>query len=118
MVKRYLIIFLVILSSCKKKNCENLSANFESYAVAKVELKKHKFKLQESLNSEQSSWIKSVEYLSCNGKTGFLILETDKQEYVHQDVPIEIWKEFSKVSSVGNFYNLRIKRKYQLSIQQ
>lgn len=117
MKSKYLIIFIVILLSCKKKDCKNISTSFKSYSAAKVELKKYSFKIQENTNTEQSSWIRSVEYLSCDGKVGFLVMRTDEQEYLHQNVPIKIWEEFKNSHSFGSFYNMKIKYKYQLSIK-
>jgi hypothetical protein len=51
-------------------------------------------------------------------KTGFLIIETSDNEYIHKDVPLEIWQEFSDSESLGKYYNRKIKNRFQLQLEK
>jgi len=74
------------------------------------------FILSESIDSSKSSWIRSLKYFSCDNHVGFLILRTDKKEYLFQKVPIHIWNNFKKADSYGEYYNDFIRGKYQLNL--
>jgi len=64
-----------------------------------------------------SGWIKRAEYYSCNGETGYLILHLDKgQNYLHQNLPLSVWKAFVNASSYGSFYTKRIRGNYQFRL--
>jgi hypothetical protein len=114
------IIFALSLffCSCKSQNCSELINEFKNYDEAKVLVQKTNFSFTETLNAEKSSWIKSGKYLSCDSKIGFILYKTDKETYIHQNVPIEIWNELKLASSIGTYYNRNIKHKYQLNIKK
>lgn len=111
-------IIASIFASCNAQDCKSIKKSFNSYADAKELINKSKFKIHETANTNKSSWIRNASFYSCDGKVGFLIFKTDKQEYIHQDLPIEIWNSFKQAASFGSFYNSKIKSKYQLKLRQ
>jgi len=106
----------LLFYSCKSQNCSLLPNEFASYNEAKKIIQKTKFNFTENLNTDKSSWIKSGEYFSCDLKFGFFLYKTDKETYIHQNVPIEIWNQLKQASSIGSYYNRNIKHKYRLII--
>jgi len=112
----YFLASLFIIS-CSSKNCDEIPSKFNSYEQAINEIQNSSFEFQES-TSKSSSWINDAIYYSCDMKTGFLIIETSKQEYIHKDVPIKVWKEFNNSSSLGKYYNQNIKHKFQLYLEK
>lgn len=72
------------------------------------------FNFIDDLDTSGSSWIRSAKYYSCDNIVGYLIFTTDKKEYIHINVPLEVWQQFKEASSFGRFYNQNIKYKYQL----
>lgn len=80
-------------------------------------IKSSHFKFSDKCNTSSSSWILNAEYFSCDKETGFLLLTTKTTTYIHQDVPIEIWKEFKRAESFGTYYNQHIKGRFQLELQ-
>ena len=98
-------------------SCQNLPEIFENYEDAHSKIHKTKFYFIENLNTSKSSWIRGASYFSCDGKFGFLSIYTDKKEYIHQNVPIELWNSFKQAESFGRFYNKHIKHKYHLKIK-
>jgi hypothetical protein len=90
---------------------------FESYAGAIQEVRETSFNFSDKIATPESSWIASAEYYSCDGKTGFFILVLDEgREYIHANVPKEIWENFRNASSKGEYYNAALKERYRLVI--
>lgn len=118
---RYLIIFIsswIIFSLgnrlCAGQDCNKIPSNFSSYEQAKAFVQTSVFKIKETIDTSKSSWIRGATFYSCDGQKGFLLIKTDKKDYIHQNVPIEIWREFKSASSFGSYYSNYIRGKYQL----
>ena len=116
------ILFLILISvffSCSKNkqqvsNCSQINPTFKNYDEAVNTVKSTDFKITDDIDTSKSSWIRSAKYYSCNGIVGYLIFTTDENEYIHLNVPIEVWQEFKQADSFGKFYNQNIKLKYHL----
>jgi hypothetical protein len=107
-----LILNIFTLTSINAQNCKNIPTHFNSYAQAISRVKDASFKIKEEVNTSKSSWIRSASYYSCDGNTGYFIYSTDKQEYIHEGVPIKIWRDFKNADSFGSFYDRNIKHRY------
>jgi hypothetical protein len=119
MLRQFLFFCLCLtLYSCSAQNCRDIPSVFSSYQQAKNLIQKSSFAYSDKLNTSKSSWIRGASFYSCDNKTGFLIIATDKQEYTHQNLPIEIWNSFKSANSFGQFYNQNIKNRYQLKVRQ
>ena len=81
---------LFFISCSQKTSCDQLSNHFTTYDKAVVEIKSAHFKIEESVNTSKSSWIKNASYYSCDGQQGFFILETSKKESVRA-APTEVF---------------------------
>jgi hypothetical protein len=106
----------LLLNSCGEQDCDTLDKTFDTYKSALNIIKSADFKFTDDCNTSKSSWIYHAEYFSCNGKTGFLIIETKSQTYIHDEVPIEIWNEFKKAESFGKYYNRNLKGRFRLTL--
>lgn len=96
--------------------CEKLPDHFSSYQEALNIIKSSQFKISETVNTSKSSWIKAASFYSCDGQTGFFIFKAGAKEYIHRDMPYQIWVSFKRAASFGSYYQLNIKGKYQLII--
>ena len=114
LVKIGVLFFIAI--SCNSYNCDTLPKTFNSYEQALSIVKSSSFKYKDMVDTKKSTWIREASYYSCDEKTGFFIFLTDSKEYIHQNVPIEIWIEFKNADSYGKCYDLKIKGKYRLKI--
>lgn len=115
---KLIIIFLscCIILSCNSQDCNKLPDNFTSYTQAINLVKSSSFKIKETTNTSNSSWVKSAKFYSCDGRTGYFIYATKDHEYIHKGVPITVWEEFKNASSKGSYYDYNIKYKYQLNL--
>lgn len=112
-----LILFTINSVAQSHKSCEKLPNSFPNYESATQQIKSVKFKINETIDTRKSSWIRGLDYLSCDGKSGFMILKTDGKSYIHQNVPIDIWTGLKNASSSGSYYNENIKHRYQILIK-
>ena len=112
------VVFLFgIGNTCAGQGCKNIPSSFSNYEQAFKTVKSSSFNLKETVDTSKSSWIRGATYLSCDSRTGFLIINTGDREYIHQGVPLEVWRAFKNASSFGNYYNSNIRGKYRLKIE-
>ena len=119
-MKRSIIAFLasLMILSCHSQDCSTLPQKFSSYKQAIELVQNSRFVFTDEANTSSSSWISSASYYSCDGKTGYLVYSTNSgKEYIHQGVPINIWRGFKNAASKGSFYNANIKNRFQLKIR-
>jgi len=96
------------------QDCNKIPSSFRSYEQAVQIVKSSTFKIRESVNTSKSSWIRAASFYSCDSQKGFMIIRTDDREYIHQNVPIEVWRGFKNASSFGSYYSNNIRGKYRL----
>jgi hypothetical protein len=109
----YLFFLQAIFFNSAGQDCNQMPSHFPSYDAATSFVKNAHFKFKDEVNTSKSSWIRSASFYSCDGRTGYFISGTDKQEYIHAGMPIKIWKEFKNADSFGSYYNKNIKHRYQ-----
>ncbi len=114
----YLLItgVLINFTSCNSQSCNDLPPQFNSYQQANKEIKSANFTIEESIDTSISTFIEGATYYSCDGETGFLVIEIKNTEYIHQNVPITLWRNFKQADSFGRFYNSNIKGNYPTKI--
>lgn len=112
-----LLCLILLFQNCSTKSCQSLPNTFSSYQDAKQEVRNSSGYNIKQKRSLKSSWLKSAEYYSCDGKNGFLIITTNKgKTFIHSLVPEKIWSNFINSHSYGNYYVKNIKSNYQLSL--
>ena len=104
-------------SICKAQVCDKLSVPFGDYESAVSLIQKSSFEVSDTCDTSKSSWIVAAEYNSCDGIKGFFIVSTRRNKYIHQNIPIVVWKGFKKANSFGRYYNVNIKGRYPLKLK-
>ena len=117
MKKILVLAFCIIcLNVSAQTNCEGLQTKFKSYDEAILGLEEYQFPYVDKANTSRSSWIRGAVYLSCDQRFGYLIIKVDNAIYIHQNVPINIWRSFKVASSMGSYYSGAIRGRYRLSL--
>lgn len=111
------LLFCLLLSACHRTDCDRIPISFNSFSEANKIIKSSHFKFEDKIITNTSSWIRGAEYYSCNNETGFFILITDNVNYIHQELPKQMWYEFKTASSYGHYYNSKIKHRFQCRIK-
>jgi hypothetical protein len=114
-MKQLLFILIASISfSCHSQNCVTLPNSYKSYNEAIARVESSSFKFSESANTSKSSWIRKAHYYSCDGETGYFIIQENDKTYIHANVPISIWKDFKNAVSFGSYYDHYIRHKFPL----
>lgn len=92
--------------------CNDLPAAFSSYHDAIAQVRAATFPIHDVSVSVNSSWIRGYSFHSCDGAQGYFIIRTDRDEYIHQNVPVSVFQGFTSASSLGRYYNQHIKGNY------
>src|SRR5690606_3122490 len=120
MKKTLLIIFgTASLLACKgKTDCQELSGTYSTFVEARKEITKANYPIKKIQSTPESSWIKRIEFYSCNEKEGYLIIYTTRaEEYIHAHVPFANWEEFSTAKSKVSYYNTNIVNRYAFKLK-
>lgn len=112
-------IFFIVsgITGNSSSDCDDLPGSYSSYEEAHDLILNAKYSFTDECNTSRSSWIRSAEFLSCDGNTGFFVFGTDKKRYIHQDVPLSVWNNFCSAESLGRYYNQNLKGNYQLKLK-
>jgi hypothetical protein len=114
-----IILFFTLVISSNGQTCKNLPNSFYTYNQAITKIKSSSFVFTDFLLPESSSWIESAKYFSCDKQVGYLIYATlSGKEYIHHNVPMNIWLSFKNASSKGSYYVKNIKGKYKLILSR
>jgi hypothetical protein len=122
------LIFCFIITSCEQNtlnnsivsnevnDCNSLQSNFSSYNEAINIIESTKFTLTDYVNTTNSSWIREAYFYSCDKNFGYFVIKTNKNMYIHKDLPTSVWNGFKNANSFGSYYNNNIKNRYQLNL--
>lgn len=72
----------------------------------------------DSETTSKSSWIRKISFYRCDENKGFLIMQTDKGEYIHSGVPKTVWNDFKNADSFGEFYNRNLRGHFQFILKK
>lgn len=114
-----LIIGITALVACKSKtDCAELTGTYTTFEEARKDITKANYPIKKIQSTPESSWIKRIEFYSCNEKEGYLIIYTTRaEEYIHSHVPMTVWNEFSTSKSKGSYYNSNLINRYPFSLK-
>lgn len=110
-------ILYSLIISCDGVVCDSLPNTYTSYEEAIGIIESAKFKQEDKVNTSKSSWIRGASFYSCDGITGYFIIETDSKKYIHSGIPVKVWQGFKKADSFGSYYNKNIKNRYQFKLK-
>lgn len=108
------LIFVGVYLNAQEDNCNQIMQDWKSEKDAISKIENATFTYSESLVAEQSNWMSSAHYYSCDEEYGFLIVKSEKKAFIHQEVPIAVWKALKNAKTTGGYYNFYIKNKYKL----
>ena len=115
-MKAVLIFFLLVIVNISllacPDNCDVSSTSWKSEKEAIDALEKEAFLFSESFKNESESWLLSASYYCCDGQNGYLVIHSQKKDFIHSSVPLVVWQDLKNANSKGGFYNFYIKDKY------
>lgn len=113
LVLSYLIIY-AFLGCNRVCDCEKIS-NSNTYDEAVNKAKD--CGASDSKMTSNSSWIRKISFYKCDENSGFVIIKTDRDDYIHSGVPKSVWLDFKNANSYGEFYNRNLKGRFRFSLK-
>lgn len=107
------LIFAGLYLSAEDHDCPPSSSTWKSEKDAILRIENETFEFSESATVDADSWIQSMVYYSCDMEFGYLIVKCDKKSYLHQKVPVGVWKALKEANSKGGYYNFYIKNHFK-----
>lgn len=111
------LIFVGLYFNSQKSNCSDILENWDSEIEAISCIENTNFKTAESVNPEESPWMKSAHYYTCDDEYGHLIIKCDGKSIIHKNVPISVWQSLKKAEFVWIYYNIYVRDKYKMTNQ-
>ncbi|WP_202856793.1 KTSC domain-containing protein [Fulvivirga marina] len=95
-------------------NCHELPEKFDSPSQAIDVIEKSTFRLTQSIKISRYYSPKAAFFYSCDGQTGYLIVDLkDDRRKIYQNIPQEVWDEFSNTNDPIGYYSTHIDKKYE-----
>lgn len=96
----------------------DLEKEFYSYEEAVDYVRNDPNFIVDEVDTSKSSWIREAEYYYLKSNNfGYVILNLNGKEYIHREVPKNVWEGFKRSSSFGSYYNQYIKGKYKIYLK-
>jgi len=118
------VVFFVLLFFYVQLNAQQEGDNslilkraWKSERDAIMSLKALSFDYIETFDPPNSAWVKRLGYYGSSESVGYLLVESKKGIYIHQEVPFTHWMAIKSANSVGGYYNFYIKNFYPLKIE-
>jgi len=121
-MKKILFVILcgtAIVACNSKTDCSELTGNYSNFIDARKDITKANYPVKKIQSTPESSWIKRIEFYSCDEEAGYLIIYTTRsEEYIHANVPMSVWDELSTSTSKGSYYNSNIINRYPFNLNE
>ena len=97
-----------------KIDCDEVPELFPDFDSATNLIRNLSWKYSDDVVFNNSSWIKSAEFYSCDKETGYFIMCTENKCYIHDYVELNVWEDFKNSSDPGYYYNHFMRGNYQM----
>ena len=108
------LIFVGLYLNATEDNCSQVSNDWKTEKEAIAQIQTASFKTSDLVRPDETSWMTSAQFYSCDDQFGYLIVKSEKKTFIHQDVPKAVWLALKDAKSIGGYYNFYIKNKYKL----
>lgn len=90
-------------------DCHKLPSTFQSSSEAIKVLENSRFYYDQSLKTTRRSGLMQARFVSCDFKTGYLLIKFDGIDQVYSDVDLTLWEQFRQTADIDKFYFDKIK---------
>ena len=90
-------------------DCQELPDSFLDLSSALLSLEKARFHYDQKIKTTRKRGLMQARYVSCDFKTGYLIVQYDGQNQVYPNVDLQLWEDFQQTADIDGFYFKKIK---------
>jgi hypothetical protein len=91
-------------------DCHQMPNSFAQLSEALAAIDNTKFYLDESIRTTRKSGLMQARYVSCDFKTGYLLVRYDGIDQLYPGVEVELWQQFQGTSDIDGFYFQKIQK--------
>ena len=85
-------------------DCHKLPEVFENLSEAISVLESTRFYYDQSIKTTRRSGLMRARYLSCDFKTGFLLIHYNGEDLVYPNIETQLWEQFQQTADIDGFY--------------
>jgi len=90
-------------------DCQELPDSFVDLSEALISMENTRFHYDQKIKTTRRRGLMQARYVSCDFKTGYLIIQYDGQNQVYPNVDIQLWEDFQQTADIDGFYFKNIK---------
>lgn len=90
-------------------DCHKLPGSFTNLQEALNTIENTRFYDDQKLRTTRRSGLMQARYVSCDFKTGFLIVRYDGMDQVFTNVEKQVWEDLQKTADIDGYYHKHIK---------
>ena len=85
-------------------DCHKLPETFRNVPEAMEVIENTRFYYDQSIRTTRRSGLMLARFVSCDFKTGYLIIRFDGIDQIYPDINKELWDQFQQTSDIDSFY--------------
>ena len=85
-------------------DCHKLPNKFQNLSEALEAIENTRFYYDQSLKTTRRSGLMQARFVSCDFKTGFLVIRYDGLDQVYTDIDLKLWEQFQQTADIDGFY--------------
>ena len=89
--------------------CDSLVLNQDDFSSKLEKIENARWRYSQSMHLNRPHGLRRADFYSCDVKTGYLVLLIDDQTSIYQNVPVDLWKEFTESPDPDRFIADKIK---------
>jgi len=85
-------------------DCQELPETFEDLPEALSAIQSTRFHYDQKIKTTRKSGLMQARWVSCDFKTGFLLIRYDGKDQVYPNIDIQLWEQFQQTADIDGFY--------------
>jgi len=91
-------------------DCQELPESFTDLQQALTLIQSTRFYYDQKIKTTRKSGLMKARYVSCDFKTGFLLVQYDSRDEVYPKVKLELWEQFQQTADIDGYYFKHIQK--------
>lgn len=85
-------------------DCQELPETFVDLSEALTALQNTRFHYDQKVKTTRTSGLMQARFVSCDFKTGFLLILYDGKDRIYPNIELQLWEQFQQTADIDGFY--------------
>ncbi len=90
-------------------DCQQLGHDFKDLSEGLSAIKNARFHFDQKIKTTRKSGLMQARFVSCDFKTGFLLILYNGEEEIYPNIELQLWDQFQQTADIDGFYFKHIK---------